>query len=48
MGNFLAQNTPPSLMQNITIVDPTYSASIKTIVIDGKTYVVEDDDETKK
>jgi len=46
--NFLAQNTPPPLMQNITIIDPTYTASIKTIVIDGKTYVIEDDEEDKK
>ena len=46
--NFLAQNTPQTLMQNITIIDPTYSATIKTIVIDGKTYVVEDEDEPKK
>jgi nucleoid-associated protein YgaU len=46
--NTFKQTVPTSLAQNITVIDPTYSASIKTIVIDGKTYVIEDDEEDKK
>ena len=42
------QTLPISLMQNITIIDPSYTASIKTIIIDGKTYVVDDEDEITK
>ena len=48
LAQTLTPTSPTSILANVTIIDPSYGANLKTITIDGKTYTTEDDKEDKK